>query len=132
MVSIPTPPQQDVCTVAWHCTRAGLRGLGDLACDPAGSAHRTHHIREALGMNKNDAFYTTEVPMWDSDTQARIYSKFPVSLPHETFSSTYEANPSDYDLRRLGAQNVPPHFENHAVKLMKGDLAFPVGYYSDG
>eukprot|EP00959_Pyramimonas_sp_CCMP1952_P233794 4885799-Pyramimonas_sp.AAC.1 len=27
---------------------------------------------------------------------------------------------------------MPPHFEDHAVWQLKGDLAFPVGYYSDG
>jgi hypothetical protein len=111
--------------------KSGGTGVGDLALDPE-STHHTEHIRNALHLNSREQLFSTLVPVWDKATEARVAIDFPFSLPHECFAASYSENPEDFNMQRVGPDEIPQQYETHPVTTEHGNLSFPIGFYSDG
>ena len=122
-----------VCTIAWHATSAGAANVSDLAYDPASPGqHQAEHLRAAIGARAASTFYMGSVPMWDHVAEQRIYIDFPINAPHEQFASAYEASPKDFRVGDMADRSVlPALYGQHMVVQAQGDLACPIGYFSD-
>jgi len=84
-----------LCTLAYHITRAGGQGVSDLALEPS-NRHANDHVRGVLGSRVTTAFYVTGVPMWCKTEEGRMFLDFPINLPHEEFASCFAESPEDF------------------------------------
>lgn len=55
-----------------------------------------------------------------------------MDLPHESFARAVAKEPDSFSVRKFDPSMYPPRYREHAVVKAKGDLAVPVGYFSDG
>ena len=122
---------EQVCTLAWFGTRAGAKGVADLAMAP----HRrdqARHLDRVLEVRSKDSFYMVQLPMWDKKKQQRYLEDFPMALPHEAFPREFALDPDAYD-PVIGQEKgrLSDSFFKHEVYLQKQAKACPVGYFSD-
>jgi hypothetical protein len=126
----------DLCTLAWRATKAGARGVADLAVDPAhqGSNH-ARVVRKALGLDKvvDEVLFQIWVPKYDASIGRRVVSSMHVKLPHEALARDFQNNRSAYfQARRDDDDIMVPGFVQHPVTMEFGtDACWPCGYYTD-
>jgi hypothetical protein len=77
-------------------------------------------------LHQNDYFRWTDRPI------RRYYADFHIDLPHESFARAVAADPDEFSVQKFDSCTFPPSYLEHAVVKAKGDLAVPVGYFSDG
>ena len=123
-------PAIAVCSIAYHATRAGAVGVEDMAMDPE-SRHQAEHLRDALNARSSAAFFVGSVPMWDSRTEDRAFSPFPLSLPHEEFARVWAKHPWELDVANAEEDSLPATLYDHPAYHERGDGAVPVGLFSD-
>ena len=121
-------PAEDVCTMAWHATRAGGSGVADLAVDPK-YRHQAEHLVKALQVRTPDCFYMVDLPLWDHEEEVRKVWPFPMSLPHEEFARGYAACPGDFDVEGADDLQLPPSYFDHPCYRDHGAAAVPIGYF---
>ena len=119
-----------LCTIAWHATRAGAKGVDDLASPPDSTNH-AEFLRSAINARQAKTFYFAKVPLWDQEKEERCLFPFPMALPHEEFARLYPSSPGDYDVMAVEQWDLPLTYMEHQVYMDKGSLAVPLGYFSD-
>ena len=119
----------DLCTLAWRSTKAGARGVEDLAVDPnqKGDNH-AKVVRKALGLDKvsDAALYELHVPLYDAATGKRTVRPLPVKLPHEALARDFMNNSAAYWKARSDHDNimVPGFVEHPLTKVKVGSDSF--------
>ena len=122
---------RSLCTIAWHATRAGAKGIEDLALDPS-SSNAAAHVRRAVGARAKSTFYWFDLPLWDHKEEERLLFSFPICLPHEEFASLYKLSPSDFHVEECeDVFDLPPQYYTHEVYQEHQHMACPIGYFSD-
>eukprot|EP00959_Pyramimonas_sp_CCMP1952_P290620 6078575-Pyramimonas_sp.AAC.1 len=103
---------KQVCVLAYWATRGGATGVADLALRPD-SSHFAGHLKGALNLNAQHAFYMVDVPMWCKGTESRITRPFPINLPHEFFASHAAAHPEEYSPAGYDPEQIPQALCTH-------------------
>eukprot|EP00959_Pyramimonas_sp_CCMP1952_P425954 8922077-Pyramimonas_sp.AAC.1 len=103
---------KDACTISFHATAAGAKGVADLALRES-STHHSEHLRSAIGTDAKNSFFTTKVPMWDSTTEERRWVDVPFNVPHDQFASAVAQNPEEYDVSKLPKADIPTMSAEH-------------------
>ena len=124
-------PASTLCTIAWHATRAGAVGVADLGVDPK-LTKQAEFLRVALQVRCAETFFVARVPLWDHTKEERCVVDFPMSLPHEDFSSCFKASPESFRTDLASDLVLPRTYFEHVVYKEIGWKAVPIGYFSDG
>ena len=121
---------EQVCTLSWHATAAGGKGVADMALKPT-LTHQAEHLRRVMNVRAKETFYVASIPMWCHTEELRKFTDFPFDLPHEAFARMHAQDPTCFDVLPHMHDDLPPSFWAHQVFEAKGDMAHPLGYFSD-
>ena len=125
----------DLATIAWRATKAGAKGVEDLAVDPRskGRNHSTR-VKKALGLDAvEDDLHKISLPVWDTDTASRVIGTLFVKLPHEALAKDFLEKQAFYEAARMDPDNyhVRSFLNKPTTKRFGANNCWPCGYYTD-
>lgn len=125
----------DLATIAWRATKAGAKGVEDLAVNPRskGRNHATR-VRKALGLEAvENELHPISLPMCCTDTAPRYIGTMMAKLPHEALAKDFLQKRAFYEAARRDPDNyhVRSFLDKPVTKRFGADNWWPCGCYTD-
>ena len=71
---------EQVCTLSWHATAAGGKGVADMAVKPT-LTHQAERLRRVMNARAKETFYVASIPMWCHAEEMRKFTDVPFRPP---------------------------------------------------